>query len=106
MNKEEARALLAEQLDRMAEASYAALAARVGDNDVREVTGASGARYQIEVQILWDSMPRGAVRLLGGIDDGGLSAFVPLADSRLVVPPRARALGEAFLPRNTLSGRV
>jgi len=89
MNKEEARALLAEQLDRMAEAGYAALAASVGANEVREAAGASGARYQIEIQIVWDSSPPGAVRLLGGIDDGGLSAFVPLSDSRLIAPPRA-----------------
>ena len=88
MNNEEARALLAEQLDQMAEAGYAALTTRVGDNDVREVAGASGARYQIEIQIVWDAAPRGAVRLLGGIDDGGLRAFVPLTDSRLLAPPR------------------
>jgi hypothetical protein len=89
MNKEKARALLAEQLDRMAEASYAGLAASVSANEVREVTGASGARYQIEIQIVWDSTPRGALRLLGGIDDSGLSAFVPLTESRLIAPPRA-----------------
>ena len=89
MNNEEARALLAEQLDRMAGAGYAALTTRVGDNDVRQVAGASGARYQIEIQIVWDAAPRGALRLLGGIDDGGLRAFVPLTDSRLLAPPQA-----------------
>jgi len=89
MNNEEARALLAGQLDRMAGAGYAVLAARVGENEVVEATGASGARYQIEIQIVWDSTPRGALRLLGGIDDGGLRAFVPLTDSRLLAPPQA-----------------
>ena len=87
MNKAEAHTQLAEQLDRMAGTGYAALAARVGENEVLEVTGASGARSQIEIQILWDWAPRGALRLLGGIDDGGLRAFVPLADSRLLAPP-------------------
>ncbi len=87
MNKEEARGLLAEHLDRMAGAGYAALAARVGENAVLEATGASGARYQIEMQIVWDGAPRGSLRLLGGIDDGGMRAFVPLTDSRLLAPP-------------------
>jgi hypothetical protein len=87
MNREEARALLAEHLDRMAAAGHAALAVRVGENDVLELTGAPGVHYQIEVQIMWDSAPRGALRLLGGIDDGGLRAFVPLTDSRLLAPP-------------------
>ena len=89
MNNEEARALLAGQLDRMAEAGYAALTTRVGENEVVEATGTSGARYQMEIQIVWDSTPRGALRLLGGIDDGGLRAFVPLTDSRLLAPPQA-----------------
>ena len=87
MNKEEASGLLTHHLDRMAETGYAALAARVGENEVLEATGASGARYQIEIQIVWDSAPRGALRLLGGVDDGGLRAFVPLSDSRLLPPP-------------------
>ena len=68
----------------MASAGYAALAARVGENEVLEVAGASGARYQIEIQIVWDSAPRGALRLLGGVDDGGLRAFAPFTDSRLL----------------------
>jgi len=89
MNKQEARALLGDQLDRMAGTGYAALAARLGENVVLEATGASGARYQIEIQIVWDAAPRGALRLLGGIDDGGLSAFVPLSESRLLDPPQA-----------------
>jgi hypothetical protein len=89
MNKEEARAVLAEQLDRMAQAGYAALAPSVGANEVQEIAGPSGAHYQIEIQIVWDSAPHGAVRLLGGIDDGGMSAFVPPTDSRQIVPPRA-----------------
>jgi len=89
MNNQEARTLLADQLDRIAGTGYAALAARLGENVVLEATGASGARYQIEIQIVWDAAPRGALRLLGGIDDGGLSAFVPLSESRLLDPPQA-----------------
>jgi hypothetical protein len=35
-------------------------------------------RYQLELVCVWDSQPRGDVRVMASIDDGGLRAFVPL----------------------------
>lgn len=87
MNRDEALAILRDHLDRLERLSFEALAARVGENDALEVRGGSGTGYQVELTILWDAVPGGAVRILGSVDDGGLRAFVPLSESRLVEPP-------------------
>jgi hypothetical protein len=46
----------------------------------------TGVEYQVELTVLWDHKPNAAIRILGSIDDGGLRAFFPLSDSRLVMP--------------------
>lgn len=38
---------------------------------ISERTGPSGALYQIEVQVQWDAVAEGAIRVIGSIDDGG-----------------------------------
>lgn len=93
MDRDEAARILKEHLDRIAAAGYAALAGRIGELLVEERSGPSGAAYQLELQIVWDHRPGGAIRVLGGIDDGGWSAFSPLSDSRLVEPPQEPAHG-------------
>ena len=88
MDKEEALSLLKDFLDQLESAGYETLSARVGENDALEVTGPSGKPYQIEYDIVWDHKPpHGDIRILGSVDDGGLRAFAPLTDSRLVPPP-------------------
>ena len=88
MDKEEALSLLKDFLDWLESAGYETLSARVGENDALEVTGPSDRKYQIEYDILWDHKPpNGNLRIIGSVDDGGLRAFVPLTDSRLVSPP-------------------
>jgi hypothetical protein len=88
MDKQEALTLLKNFLDQLVSADYAALSARVGENDALEVTGPSGRQYQIEYDILWDSKPPdGNICIIASVDDGGWRAFVPLTDSRLVSPP-------------------
>jgi hypothetical protein len=52
-----------------------------------EVHGASGTKYQVEVQFFWDDKPRGVVRIVGAIDDDGIRAFVPLTQTLLVSRP-------------------
>lgn len=89
MDRDEAAGLLKDQLDRIGAVGYAALAGRIGELLVEERRGPSGAAYQLELQIAWDHRPGGAIRILGGIDDGGWSAFSPLSDSRLLEPPLA-----------------
>ena len=57
MNREEALSLLNTKLDEYRNLSYDELAARVGDEEFPEMVGASGAQYQIEIQIVWDDKP-------------------------------------------------
>jgi hypothetical protein len=86
MDREEALSLLDAKLDGYRKLTYDQLAARVGDEEFPEVTGPSGAEYQIEIQIIWDGKPGGDVRVLAAIDDGGWRAFMPLSADLLVTP--------------------
>ena len=86
MDREEALSLLNAKLDEYRKLSYDQLAARVGDEEFPEEVGASGTQYQVEIQIVWDDKPNGAVRVLGSIDDGGWRAFMPLCDSVIMTP--------------------
>ena len=95
MNRTEATSILRKHLDHVEALGYVALAARIGQDEAFERPGESGVAYQLEVSVLWDHKANGAIRILGSIDDGGLRAFVPLTDSRLVEPqtspPASRA---------------
>jgi hypothetical protein len=81
MDTQEAGNLLRDRLAEYRRLPYPDLAARVRADEQREVVGPSGVRYQTEIQVVWDSRPGGAVRVLGSIDDGGWRAFLPLCDS-------------------------
>jgi hypothetical protein len=48
---------------------------------VKNVVGESGANYQIEFDVFWDSKPDGNLRIMASVDDGGWQAFLPLTDS-------------------------
>jgi hypothetical protein len=69
--------------------SYDALTATIGSLDVFEVPNLGDRPYQIEVQVMWDDKPDGAILVMGGIDDGGWSAFAPITESFLVDPTGA-----------------
>jgi hypothetical protein len=79
MNTEEARRVLANHLEHYRALPYDELVRRIGHVETAELSGGSGQRYQLEVQVVWDGPPRGAVRVLGTIDDGGWRAFLPLS---------------------------
>ena len=89
MDRDEALKLLDAKLDEYRKLSYAEVAAKIGDEEVVEVTGPSGTHYQIEIQIVWDGKPNGDVRVLGAIDDGGWRAFLPLTSDLLISPDSA-----------------
>lgn len=87
MDKHEAREILASELASLRRTPYEELVHRLLDRvETREAVGASGTRYQLEVQGLWDSRPREVLRVLASVDDGGVSAFVPLTDGFLIAP--------------------
>jgi hypothetical protein len=86
MDRDEARKVLAGHLEPLRKRPYAELVGLMGDIQVAEVVGPSGARYQIEVEVIWDS-PREKtdVLVLAAIDDGRLpGSLSPLTDSFIV----------------------
>jgi hypothetical protein len=87
VDKVEARAMLAQQLASLRQLSYQQLVERLLDREeTLEVLGASGMRYQVELQGVWDDRPNGVLRILGSVDDGGWRAFAPLTEDLLVAP--------------------
>jgi hypothetical protein len=87
-NEPEAREILAKELAPLREWSHAELVARLLDREETfEVVGASGARYQVEIQAFWESNPGGAILVMGSIDDGSFWwAVSPSCDS-FIKPP-------------------
>ena len=81
MDNEEAIRLLERDMDALRHESYADLARRVDTSREYELMGSGGARYQVEIQFLWDNRHGGDVLVMGSIDDGGWRAFVPLTRS-------------------------
>lgn len=86
MDKGEARTILASVISKLRIEGYDELRNRHGGPEMREVTGPSGAVYQVEVQVFWDDRAERNLRVLGSIDDGGLSAFKPLSDDFIIAP--------------------
>lgn len=88
MNRDEARQILSAELRKFRESAYADLIAKLGNQGCWEVVGPSGSAYQIEVDIFWDN-PRaksGNIRVIGSVDNGGLSAFKPLSEDFIMTP--------------------
>jgi hypothetical protein len=93
MNKEEARAVLTTQLAPYRLQTYVELQRLLNTQDTFEVTGPSGAKYQLEIQAMWDSERRGNLRVMASIDDFGWRAFCPLTDD-FIIDPEGRFVGE------------
>ena len=76
---------------------YAELKSEVGESRQLQTTGQSGTQYQVDVQVRWDDIPNGDIRVLGGIDDGGWRAFAPLTED-FILGPEWKAVGEERQP--------
>jgi hypothetical protein len=86
MDTREAQALLVDKLSEYRRLPYATLRAQIGAVETSTIVGPSGVEYQIEVQVVWDNKPRGTVRVLGSIDNGGVRAIFPLCLSFSAAP--------------------
>lgn len=88
MDAGEAREILDATIAQLRRRSYAdwRLALEERRAESREITGWSGARYQLEVSVVWDDEPMGPIRVLAAIDDGGWRSFIPLTDDFIVAP--------------------
>ena len=93
MDKTEAKALLASELQKYRARGYSELRERIGSHDDYDVTAPSGRRYQIEVNFFWDDRPDGDIRVGGSIDDGGWRAWIPVTDS-FILSSTGRFVGE------------
>jgi hypothetical protein len=90
----EATQLLLAELRPIRERSYIELCRLVDSAPApMERRGASGAVYQLEVQVFWDSSRGGPVRVLGSIDDGGVRSLKPLPLD-FIMAPDGSFLGE------------
>jgi hypothetical protein len=79
VEKGEARDLAEIVLAALRNESYDALVGRyLGNPERRELSGASGATYQVEIEGFWDRGTPGDLRVMVAIDDGGSRAFSPL----------------------------
>jgi hypothetical protein len=86
MNKDEPKAILSDQLKSFTTHSYSELTAFIDKPVGVEIAGLSGAKYQIEINVFFDSKPGGDLRIIGSIDDGGWRAAIPLCDSLIMKP--------------------
>jgi hypothetical protein len=86
MDKAEARAILAEQIAALRTWSFAELRGLEYDPTGGEVIGPSGAKYQVEMEAVWDGKKGGPLRVIVAIDDGGLRAFVPISGGFIIAP--------------------
>ena len=86
MDTAEAKSILAKELTEFAARPFDKLVASIKHADVKNIVGESGANYQIEFDVFWDSKPDGNLRIMASIDDGGWRAFFPLTDSLIMKP--------------------
>ena len=81
MDKQQARVILAKELEKYRARGYARLAEPIGEEIVSAVVGPDGVEYQIEMDVVWDDprRPGETLRVLAAIDDGRFpAAFAPL----------------------------
>jgi hypothetical protein len=87
MNSAEAKLILARELAKYRSRPFDELLSLMQQVETHELTGPSGACYQLEFQAFWDDPGnRQVLRVSGAIDDGGLRAFEPLTDGFLITP--------------------
>jgi hypothetical protein len=89
MDQNEARQLLEAQVGEWRLRSYAELAGEVGRWRRFETTGPSGEHYEGHIQVFWQDLAHGPIKVIGSIDDGGWRTFVPLMTDFTVTPDGA-----------------
>jgi hypothetical protein len=65
MDKQIAYAIIDAELQRMKGMPHSELAALVGMNEAKEGVGEDGKTYQIEIDVFWDNLKPGDVRVNG-----------------------------------------
>jgi hypothetical protein len=86
MDRDEARDLLEAQIEEWRLRPYADLSREVGRWRRFETTGPSGEHYEGHIQVFWQGLAHGPVKVIGSIDDGGWRTFVPVIMDFTVTP--------------------
>jgi len=88
MDVTEAGGILEQQIGSLRERPYSELKQLVEARVIQtlEIVGASGTRYSVEAQALWDSKKRDNIRVLASIDDCGTRAFHPVTCDFIKAP--------------------
>lgn len=86
MDKQIVASLIGEELKSLRTVGYRDLVARIGECEHKEMLGADGKTYQLEIEVFWDGKKDGDVRVMVAADDGGWSAFKPMTDSFIMAP--------------------
>jgi hypothetical protein len=84
MDRDEARAILSDELEAYRRRSRKELEASMVEPTCMSRIARSGTSYQLEIEVFWDDSVGGDIRVIGSIDDGGIRAFFPLTMSLLV----------------------
>ena len=84
MNKEEATIVLNASLSKYRAKTYNELQYLLNEQDTSEVKAESGAKYQLEIQAVWDDKKDGNLRVMGSVDDGGLRVFKPITNDFII----------------------
>jgi hypothetical protein len=95
MDRREAAAVAERVISRLRGLGYQALIDGLLDQaEVEAVVGASGVTYQVEIQARWDSGKPPDLRVIVGVDDGGLrSSFRPV-DRTFIITSDGSFIGE------------
>jgi hypothetical protein len=87
MNKDEARTVLAQQINLYRTKRYGELLYLLDTTDDLTVVAPSGQTYNIEIGAVWDDREQMNLRVMGRIDDGGWQKLVmPLCDDFIMRP--------------------
>jgi hypothetical protein len=87
MNQDEARTVLAQQINLYRRKRYGELLYLLETPDGLTVIAPSGETYNIEIGAVWDDREQMNLRVMGSIDDGGWRALVvPLCDDFIMRP--------------------
>ncbi len=87
MDREVARRLVDEELERLRRLSYEEFLKLLDRPSTTAFKGPDGRVYQMEIQAFWDAKPGGNVRVVVSIDDGGFfSAVKPLTGDFIISP--------------------
>ncbi len=86
MDRYEARSILRNHLDRFRSRKRAELFELIAEPENFSVDGAAGLDYQLEFLAVWDDRTDGDLRVMGSIDDGGISAWLPMTEAFILAP--------------------